>query len=101
MRTHWRKLLLGFAVLAVLGAAVGWRRIHFQADVGARYVAKEMCGCVFIAGRTLESCRPDVPPVMDAVRAELAKEGRGVHASVPLFAWRTAMYEPKTGCTAD
>jgi hypothetical protein len=101
VKGRWRRVLLGVALLLLVAAALGWRRIHFQADVGAGYVAKEVCGCVFVGGRSLESCRPDVPPVMDPVVAELTEDGRGVYARVPLFAWRTAKYDAKTGCTLD
>jgi hypothetical protein len=95
------KILL--VLLALLGIAglLGWRRIHFQAEVGAGYVARELCGCVFLAGRSLASCLPDLPPEMEPVRAELLEGEPGVYARVPLFAWRTARYEPKTGCTLD
>ena len=98
---RWVKVLLAaLAVLAVLGI-VGWRRIHFQADVGAGFVAKTVCGCMLVAGRSFDSCRADVLPVMDRVEAELTKDEKGVHAFVPLFAWRTATWEPRTGCTLD
>jgi hypothetical protein len=96
---RWTKVLLAaLAVLAVLGV-VGWRRIHFQADVGAGFVAKTVCSCMFVAGRPYESCRADVLPAMDRVEAEVLEEPHGVRGFVTLFASRTATWEPRTGCT--
>ena len=98
---RWRTVLLVGVLLLALAAAIGWRRIHFQADVGAGYVAKEVCGCIFVAGRSFAGCRADVPPVMDRVQAEVTKDPPGVSAFVALFARRTATYDPRTGCTLD
>jgi hypothetical protein len=100
MKRRGKVLLAALVVLAALGV-VGWRRIHFQADVGAGFVAKTVCSCMFVAGRSLESCRADVLPVMDRVKAEVLDEPHGVHAFVALFASRTATWEPRTGCTLD
>jgi hypothetical protein len=70
VRRRWRSALL--AVLLLLGAAAGaaWWRIRPLALVGAGYVAKQMCSCIFVGGRSFESCRPDMLPAMDDVHAE-------------------------------
>ena len=95
----WVKVLLGaLAVVALLGA-IGWRRIAYQADVGAGFVARTMCGCLFVAGRAFDSCRADVPPSMDRVEAEVLEAPRSVRGFVTLFASRTATFDPLTGCT--
>jgi hypothetical protein len=98
---RWQKILLvALIVLAVL-AIVGWRRVHFQADVGAGFVARTVCGCMFVAGRPFESCRADVLPSMDRVQAEVLETPHAVRGFVPLFASRTATWTPRTGCTLD
>ena len=74
-----------FWVLLVAGA-LAWEWMRDRATVGAGYVAKEVCSCVFVGGRSLESCRPDVPAAMDRVEVELGADR--VRASVP--AWRSA-----------
>ena len=92
-----RRLALVVVVLALAGAGYAYGRLRGMASVGAGYVAKEMCSCVFVAGRSLESCRPDVPESMDRVRAELLPDG--VRGLVPGLADRVARFEPGFGCT--
>jgi hypothetical protein len=82
-------------VSAVAGALFGIG--ERQAGVGAGYVAKEVCSCMFVGGRSLEACRGDVPASMDRVRAEALPDG--VRGSVPLLASRVARHEPGFGCT--
>jgi hypothetical protein len=88
-------LIAVFWVLLVGGALVyEWGRD--RAAVGAGYVAKELCSCVFVGERSLASCRPDIPPSMDRVEVELGPER--VRAFVPRFGERIARFEPPFGC---
>lgn len=84
-----------FWVLLVGGALI-WEWARDRATVGAGYVAKELCSCVFVGERTLDSCRPDIPPSMDRVEAELGTDR--VRAFVPYLVERTARFEPPFGC---
>ena len=84
-----------FWVLLVAGA-LAWEWMRDRATVGAGYVAKEVCSCVFVGGRSLESCRPDVPAAMDRVEVELGEDR--VRASVTGLVERIARYEPPFGC---
>jgi len=88
-----RSWLTGIA----LGALFAYRHVRAMAAVGAGYVAKEVCSCVFVAGRSAASCRADVPESMDRVEAELLPDG--VRAFVTGFAERVARNEPGFGCT--
>jgi hypothetical protein len=86
------------ALAAVFAAAgVGYPWLARSASVGAGYVAKEVCSCMFVGGRSLESCRGDVPESMDRVQAEVLEAG--VRGFVPGLADRVARYEPGFGCT--
>lgn len=88
-------LIAVFWVVLVAGALFfEWARD--RADVGAGYVAKELCSCVFVGERDLASCRPDIPPTMDRVQAELGADR--VRAFVPGLAERIARFEPPFGC---
>lgn len=99
MRRTARRIGLGLALLVLAGAGIGWWRMHRLADVGAGFMAKQMCSCVFVGGRSLESCLADAPASMERVRAELLPDRSGVRGFVPLLASRRALHEPRTGCT--
>lgn len=101
MRRWAPRLLGGALLLAALLAAAGWWRFHPLADVGAGYVAKQMCSCIHVAARSFESCRADIPAPMDDVRAEPTPEGDGIRAFVPVLADRVARSHPGTGCTLE
>ena len=88
-------LIAVFWVLLVAGALV-WERARDRVEVGAGYVAKELCSCVFVGGRDLASCRPDIPPSMERVQAELGADR--VRAFVPGLGERIARHEPPYGC---
>jgi hypothetical protein len=56
-----RKWLLIIGVLAVLIGVGVWssRDTFATARVGTVYVAKQTCSCLFVAGRSLDSCYSD------------------------------------------
>ena len=86
--------------LALALAAVVWLPGLRQAtDVGAGYLAKQMCSCLFVAGRPFDACRADMPRDMDAIEVRLADGAETVVARVPLLAERTARHHPGSGCT--
>ena len=92
-----RRTLLIALVALIAAAGIGLARLARSASVGAGYVAKEVCSCMFVGGRSLESCRGDVPESMDRVQAEALQDG--VRGFVPVLAERVARYEPGFGCT--
>lgn len=99
-----RILIWGVAIVVLLAAgafAITYPKVSALADVGAGYVAHQVCSCVFVADRSDEACRRDVPPDMSSVRSErIERDGRpGVRAWVPLYAERVALYDPGFGCT--
>ena len=89
--------MLAIGILLLGGAGFFYVRLRAMAGVGAGYVAKEVCSCIFVGGRSLESCRPDVPESMDRVQAELLSDG--VVAFVTGLTSRVARFEPGFGCT--
>jgi hypothetical protein len=91
---RWYAIAILWLILVV--AALVYERARDQSSVGAGYVAKEMCSCVFVGGRSVESCRPDVPERMDRVQAEVGADR--VRAFVPYLSERIARYEPPYGC---
>lgn len=94
-----RKLLLGLLLLVALGAALFVPGFLRSVSVGAGFVAKQMCSCVFVGGRSAASCRPDLPEEMDAIEVEPLDEGEGFRAFVSGLVERRALYEAPYGCT--
>ena len=101
-----RRWILGTGVALVLLAVGGtaWLLpdLKRMAAVGAGFVARQGCSCVFVAGRGLEACRADMLPEMERIRAELVDgpDGPGLRAWVPLLADRTALFRDlQSGCT--
>jgi len=88
-------------VLILIGAAVAYVMIRPYAQIGATYIAKQMCSCVFVAGRSEASCRaefePDIHRFKVAVRHGKPGHG-GVRASMVIFSG-AARYAEGYGCT--
>lgn len=102
MRRAWRILWRGSAV--VLALFVAWiifarARWGAQADVGAAFLAKQVCSCHFVGGRDAEWCRRDMGTDFDPLRWEV--RGNTVHAGIPLLASRSATWHEGMGCTLE
>jgi hypothetical protein len=92
-------LAAGVAVVIVGAGVVVGPRTWTAMQVGAGYAAKQMCSCVFLTGRTLESCRGDLMPGMERIETEQTTSPTGV-ASQLLFGLvgRRAVYREGVGC---
>ncbi len=98
------KRILQIAVIVfILLGAFAYRDPRAQATIGAGYAAHQLCSCVFVAERSYESCRPDLPLFMDQVQSEVVEQdGRsGVRGWVPFFSDRFAFHQPGLGCALD
>ena len=91
------------AVLAVTaGGAAAWRSAAPYGHIGAVYLSKQVCSCVFVAGRSEAGCRkefePDVKTFNVTVVPGAADRKAEVRATLGAFVGR-ATYEPGFGCT--
>lgn len=81
-----RKRWIGLIVLGVVAGALalgGWaaRDQFAYADIATGYAAKQTCSCLYVSGRSLESCLADFPA--DAREAiAITQDGESVRASV-------------------
>ncbi len=100
MRISRAKTIALFAFGALLAAAAVARiRLAPQADIGAGFVAKQVCSCIFVGGRDEQACRSDLGPELAPVRSQPLADG--VHAWVPLLASRRARFREGIGCTLE
>ncbi len=101
-RRVWPWVVL--AVIALIAATLtyGYHRAKPYATIGATYLAKQMCSCVFVTGRTEGSCRAEFKPDIDRFSVKVDRTGAPtqgrVTASLAMFAG-AATYEDGYGCT--
>ena len=94
-----RRIVLTVVALGVIGLVALRIRYGEAADIGAGYGAKHLCSCIFVGGRSYDSCRRDLGTDMDPVRTKV--DGHAVEAWIPLLASRTARFHEGTGCTLE
>ena len=69
--------------------------------IGAAYVAKQLCSCLFLTGRSETSCRAEFKPQIDAAQIAVDRPGLPERAKVsitlgPILA--EATYSRRYGC---
>lgn len=95
-----KRLLLGVLACLVVAGGVAFRvfRVSDMAHIGAGYTAQQTCACLFVSGRSLESCMTDLEPMARRLISvhpgvnEVTASGFGV-------ATATARYEKGFGCS--
>ena len=88
--------LLAGAWLGLKGSSTGKR-----AELGAGYIAHVVCSCRYVGNRDMASCKTDFDPGTEIVSVEDDTNKRRITASVPLFASRSATFDPEYGCALD
>ncbi|MDB4971287.1 MAG: hypothetical protein JWN44_6976 [Myxococcales bacterium] len=94
------RLLVVLVAVVALAVGVAWRvfRVGDMAYIGSGYAAEQTCACMFIAGRTLESCMTDLDPLAQKLirvtpgSDEVTASGFGLGSA-------TARYEKGFGCS--
>jgi hypothetical protein len=95
-----KRIALGTVVLLLVAAVVAWRvfRVPLLMNIGTGYAAQQTCACLFVSGRTIESCLGDLDPLARKLisvhpgSAEVAASGFGLETA-------TARYEKGFGCS--
>jgi hypothetical protein len=95
-----KRLALGVVILLLVAIVVAWRvfRVPLLLDIGTGYAAQQTCACLFVSGRTIESCLGDLDPVarkLISVRpgtAEVTARGFFLKSA-------TARYDSGFGCS--
>jgi hypothetical protein len=94
--------IVGLFVGVLIGAgSYGAWRTAIAADVGAAAMAKVACSCVFVDGRSLQSCRADDPPGFEQVSVVVDMEARVATGTAVGIISRRASYSEAYGCTLE
>ena len=94
-----KHLVLGAITFVLIGGLVAWRTLHVSdlVTIGVGYTAQQTCACLFVGGRTLESCRGDLDPLARRlVSVEVTPEDVTARSLVVVSA--TSHYEKGFGC---
>jgi hypothetical protein len=98
---RWRWLVVGVAAIVVaLAGYFGWRTA-IAADIGAAAMAKVVCSCVFVDGRSLASCRADDPPGFEGVPVTVDERAKTATGSLFGIISRRASYQEGFGCVLE
>jgi hypothetical protein len=91
-------VLAAFAIL--LAAAAAWKtfRVSDLLATGTGYSAQQTCACLWVSGRTLESCKTDLDPLARRL-VSIRVDADEVTASGLGIATATATYEKGYGCS--
>jgi hypothetical protein len=95
-----KRLALGAVVVFAVAVAVAWRvfRVPLLVNIGTGYAAQQTCACLFVSGRTLESCVGDLEPLAQKL-ISIHPGTAEVTASTFGLATATARYEKGFGCS--
>jgi len=92
------------AALLATAVALAAAGLHLPTllGLGPGYSAHLTCSCMFVSGRTAESCAGDLDPLARrSVSISTDPSGRSVTATSALFIRRTARYRDGYGCSLD
>ena len=95
-----KRLVLGAVVVLLVAVAVAWRvfRVPLMLNIGTGYAAQQTCACLFVSGRTLDSCLGDLEPLARKLisihpgTAEVTASGFALETA-------TAHYDKGFGCS--
>ena len=98
--TRRKRLALGVLALLVVAGAIAWRvfRVPLLLNIGTGYAAQQTCACLFVSGRTLESCLGDLEPLARKL-ISIHPGADEVTASGFVLETATARYEKGFGCS--
>src|SRR5260370_23560751 len=99
-----RKWVVLASILVVGGATAVAVRLQLPTliEIGPGYSADLACACVFVSGRTPESCIADLDPLArKLVSVSVAPANLSVSARALGLVHRTARYRDGYGCTLE
>jgi len=95
-----KRIALGVVVFLVVAVAIAWRvfRVPLMVNIGTGYAAQQTCACLFVSGRTIDSCLGDLEPLARKL-ISIHPGANEVTASGLALETATARYEKGFGCS--
>ena len=88
--------------LLLVGAGVAYALARPYAQIGGTYIAKQVCSCVFVAGRSDASCHAEFEPDINKFSVKIHRSSRPgrnwVRTRLLIFS-SAASYTEGYGCT--
>ena len=98
----WRWIAGGLVALILIGVGVAYVMVQPYAQIGGTYLAKQICSCVFVAGRTDASCHAEFEPDVSKFSVKIHRSSKPGHNWVRtrlLIFTGAANYTEGYGCT--
>lgn len=96
-RKFWRWAAAVVGLILVAGLIGGYVAARPYGVTGTTYLAKQLCSCVFLTGRSDASCQAEFKPDIDKFQVRIDHAESRVSARLLLFSSEAA-YESRTGC---
>src|SRR3954469_20794542 len=93
-----KRIAIAVAALVMVALALLARKLVPLGRLGTGYAAEMTCACVFVSGRTLDSCRGDLDPLAQKLVSIDVGSDEVRTRSVGILHGR-ARYSAATGCT--
>ncbi len=93
----WPRLAAGAGALVIVGLITAFYLARPYGVTGTTYIAKQLCSCVFLTGRTDLSCQGELKPDIDQFTVRIDHAKRSVAAHLAIFS-SESIYEDGTGC---
>jgi hypothetical protein len=96
----WRWIAAGAGLVLIVGLAAAWLALRPYGETGTTYLAKQLCSCLYLTGRSEASCRSDFSPDIERFSVGIDRKRSRVSARLALFS-SAAVYEPGYGCRIE
>jgi hypothetical protein len=83
--------------LVLVGLIVGYVMLRPYGETGTTYLAKQLCSCIYLTGRSDASCQNEFRPDADKFQVRINHAARSVSARLLMFS-NVAVYEDGLGC---